>query len=922
VAKKRSRATPGPSTPATAPAQAPAARAPVRPTPAEMERARQDALIQLKIGRQAHYYSVAVSVALLIDGFLVLYIQPGLKITAAPILKTLFPAIFPLIGGLYLAAVGVQVKWQAERFSHAEAHFIVSWAALVYDVVLTYFFFARLGNFGPTGHWNLLPTFYPLTLVGIALPLIGMALTWQDWSQRKVASIVAAVAPISIAVALYLPEVTKNPVAAASGLAITFFGGAVLFQTSGSFLHLISSGTAVHEREVMQGGQGQLSAFAEDLQRKDQAMAFREMALIRREADAESSEAALQDKTRSYESDRAALDAFEADVRKRASELAQREQAALATAAKADSIRQATEDKETTLKLQIQQLATRQQRLIEREKSVGEQEAGLGQRELEVKGRADEHAQKSEELKALETRLASRQAQLEQKTAELMKLEADLRGRAGLASVASADRTSLASKTQEVAKREVELNSLRARLEDERQALLSRTKQLETSFEEAKKAREDLSRREHALTIRDLSVKQLETESQQKAEAARQLRTQYEEAVKKATERLKQLDEREGKVGVQVGEVDRIGNLLSSRETALKSKEAEVSRLRDELTRRERNLIERERTNEAKESELSIRQLSMAKWPEAAAGAAAAGGAASNVSDRERILDLREKQLKEKEQQLIRQRQEMAATIGGSGETTLAAPTLTRQTDRLPSGTPRLDDLLAGGFPPKAHVLLVGPAFTGKEILLYSFIAEGLRRGEPAVLVTTNRSPDEIAADIGKVTPQFKEYEQLGLVTWIDATNPSADGGSSPDGARVVVKGPSDHPGILTALVKAAKSAEKAKASSMRVGFLNLSTCLAQSDEKEAFSFFQNFVGILKARPALGVYLVDQGTVPDSRVEVAQSRIDGAIRFKQDRDRAYLSVQGLGDVQTRDWVEYRATNRQLIIGSFALERIR
>ncbi len=374
-------------------------------------------------------------------------------------------------------------------------------------------------------------------------------------------------------------------------------------------------------------------------------------------------------------------------------------------------------------------------------------------------------------------------------------------------------------------------------------------------------------------------------------------------------------------MGAQVGEVDRIGQLIASREAALKTKEAEVSRLRDELTRRERNLIERERTNETKESDLSIRQLSMSKWPEGTAPAQASSAAASLV-ERERVLDLREKQLKEREQQLLRQRAEATATIGGGEGTTLAAPTISRQTDRLPTGTPRLDDLLAGGLPPKAHVLLVGPAFTGKEILLYSFVAEGLRRGEPAVLVTTTRSPEEIAADIGKVSPQFREYEQLGQVTWIDASNPAAEPNGAKGGSRVVVAGPSDHSGILTGLVKAAQMAEKTKAPSFRVGFLNLSTCLAQSDEKEAFSFFQNFVGILKARQALGIYLVDQGTVPDSRVEVAQSRIDGAIRFKQDRDRAYLSVQGLGDVQTRDWVEYRATNRQLIIGSFALERIR
>ena len=918
MANKRSRATPGPSNSAAAPAAS--SRGPIRPSPAEVERARQDALIQLKIGRSAHYYSVAVSVALFIDAFLVLYLQPGVHFSAAPILRTFFPVIFPLFGGLYLSAIGLQVKWQAERFSHAEPHFIVTWVALAYNAILVFLFAARLTQYGPTGHWNLLPTLYPLTLLGVTLPLVGMALTWQEWSQRKIISIVAAVVPVPIALALYFPALTHSAIAAASALGTTLFAGAVLFQTSGSFLHLISSGTAVHEREVMQGGQGQLSALAEELGRRDQALSFREQTLIRREADVESSEAALQDRTRSYQADRTSLETFEADVRKRAAEAVQREQAAQAGIAKADAARQATDDKESTLKLQIQQLASRQQRLIEREKTVTDRETDLGKRELDVKSRGDEQLQKAEELKGLEARLGARQAKLEQKTSEMMRLESDLRAREGLASVASADRTSLAAKTQEVARREVELSQLRTKLDDDRQALVARTKQLEVSFEEAKKAREDLGRREQALTIRDLSVKQLETESTQKAEAARQLQAQYQDAVKKATDRLRELEEREGKVGIQVGEVDRIGQLLSARESSVKDKETEVGRLRDDLTRRERNLIERERMNEAKESELSVRSISLSKWPEMS-GPTSPAAAASQLAEREKMLDLREKQLKDREQQFLRQKAEAAATVGGT-EGTLATPTITRQTDRLPTGTARLDDLLAGGFPPKAHVLLVGPAFTGKEILLYSFVAEGLRRGEPALLVTTTRSPDEIAAEIGKVTSQFREYEQLGLVTWIDASNPAATQTTSKDGSRVVVQGPSDHAGILTAVVKAAQTAEKAKASRFRVGFLNLSTCLAQSDEKEAFSFFQNFVGILKARPALAVYLVDQGTVPDSRVEVAQSRIDGAIRFKQDRDRAYLSVQGLGDVQTRDWVEYRATNRQLIIGSFALERIR
>jgi hypothetical protein len=62
--------------------------------------------------------------------------------------------------------------------------------------------------------------------------------------------------------------------------------------------------------------------------------------------------------------------------------------------------------------------------------------------------------------------------------------------------------------------------------------------------------------------------------------------------------------------------------------------------------------------------------------------------------------------------------------------------------------------------------------------------------------------------------------------------------------------------------------------------------------------------------------------VSDAQVEALLGRMDGAIAFRQDRDKTFLSVRGLGEVQTHDWVECRATNRALIVGSFALERIR
>ncbi len=896
-------------------------RTTARPTPADLGFARDEALLQLKIGRSAHYYSVAVSVALLLDAFLVLYFQPSLKSISPKALVDLFPVVFPLVGGLYLSGVAFKLKWDASRFFFSETHFLVTLGALGLNGLLTFLFAARLVGFGPTATWNLLPTLYPLVLLGVSVPLVSLALVWTDWSNRKVAAFVAALAPVPIAFALYLPAASQNATASASALATTFFVSAALFQTSGSLLHLISSGTEAHEREVIRGGQDRIRLLAEELQQKDEALEFREQAIIRREADVESSELQVREERQALEQDRNGLAAFEKDARERAGAVAGREQELRALSARADTLQRTTTDRDAALRLREQELAARGQKLSERDRTLAEREGLASRRELETRARESELVQRAEEVRQVESRLEARRQQIERRDAESAHRETTLRARGGVATVASPARDELGRKTRELSQKELEVAGLRARLDEDREMLGRRSQEATAALAAARRTTDELARREQDLAGREAKLRERESEAAQRLEEANLREAQHTEGIQKAELRLREVEEREGQISSRVGEVDRIGHLISGREVTLKEKETHVAQLRGELQRRERDLIEREKTLEAREEQVSVRSLTLDRRferPVAGVAPAAVGG----LNERNRVLELRERQLREREQQIVRREYE-AAHAPAAAESTLAASPVRRLPDRLPTGNSRLDDLLVGGFFPKAHVLLVGPAFTGKEVLLYSFIAEGLRRGEPAILVTTSRSPEELAQDIGKVTSQLREYENLGLVTWIDASNPAAaPPGRQPETSRSVVRGPGDHAGILTALVRAAKKAEEAKAGAFRVGFLTLSTCLSQSDEKEAFAFFQNFVGILKPRNALAVYVVEQGTIPDARVEAVQGRIDGSLRFKQERGKTFLSVQGLGDVQTRDWVEVRATGRQLVIGSFALERIR
>ena len=64
--------------------------------------------------------------------------------------------------------------------------------------------------------------------------------------------------------------------------------------------------------------------------------------------------------------------------------------------------------------------------------------------------------------------------------------------------------------------------------------------------------------------------------------------------------------------------------------------------------------------------------------------------------------------------------------------------------ERVPMGTPGLDEMLGGGLPVGYSLLVVGPSGSGKTILSTEFLAEGVRRGEPGVIAAFEKSPSQL----------------------------------------------------------------------------------------------------------------------------------------------------------------------------------
>ena len=84
-----------------------------------------------------------------------------------------------------------------------------------------------------------------------------------------------------------------------------------------------------------------------------------------------------------------------------------------------------------------------------------------------------------------------------------------------------------------------------------------------------------------------------------------------------------------------------------------------------------------------------------------------------------------------------------AAVVRDDTGAMLKAPESPRSHTRLAMGVPHLDDMLGGGLPSGYSLLVAGPSGSGKTILATAFLVEGVRRGEPGVIVAFEQTPSQ-----------------------------------------------------------------------------------------------------------------------------------------------------------------------------------
>jgi KaiC/GvpD/RAD55 family RecA-like ATPase len=385
----------------------------------------------------------------------------------------------------------------------------------------------------------------------------------------------------------------------------------------------------------------------------------------------------------------------------------------------------------------------------------------------------------------------------------------------------------------------------------------------------------------------------------------------------------------------RLAEVDSRERDLVARENALRTRFEEIRIQAEEIERRRSPLEFKERELEAYEQQIQTRKQTLdveARRLEEIRREAGAGGTVTASDEARRVEDLRH-QLEQKEADLraregaVRERllelEKMSGKVAESEADRMHEEAVADvATAKVKSGVRRLDDLLFGGFPAGAQVLVNGPAHTGKDVLTRLFSVEGLRLGIPSIWVVTDKTWNQVREDLAGLYPKYAEAEKAGMIRFVDMYSRSVGSNQSAPGVRLLSSTDKAVLDQLGSAVNGFTEELKSRFQGYRLIFESVSTVTAYLDASSTFRFLQPFVGRRRIDAAAAFYTLETGMHSEADLETLEHMVDGSVNLKIEQLKTFLSVRGIAEAQSRAWIGYTFTKRSLNLGSFSLDHIR
>lgn len=560
-------------------------------------------------------------------------------------------------------------------------------------------------------------------------------------------------------------------------------------------------------------------------------------------------------------------------------------------------------------------------RLEEKEREIIDARSNASS--IEISGNAPEELQKSmEEVNRLRMNLDDLKFKLDSKERALIQREDELLAR---------EKRTTGSLSDE------DKNVL--------EAISEREKELKNLEETIRAKQKEINRFMEGIQIKDDRIKELENEVRMKSDLL-ELKEQEPSNFAgdpKDVKQLKEVLEKEYQTRVDMIE-DNYKTKMKSLENnmdSLKTRNEELEVMGDQLsaeklrvTLLERELKERMNEISFSEERLSRRQELMLKerkqldekmksMKESADGSTVSELNEELANRQKQLRDI-EKTLREKEEYLRKREKELERMRSSILDDEMKIEMMDEHEEdltRIRTGVRRFDDLTYGGFQPNSNYILFGPAYSGRRTFTNLFIAEGLKKGIPAIYVITQSTPNEVKDSLRTVIPKVDAYEDKGLIRFIDIYSKSM-GIEEEYPNTIYIDKPTNLDAIESAIGEIQEDF-KGKYKYHKMVFFSVSTLLTYIEPLSIFRFFQVLNAKNKRNNCVSIYAVDTGMHKQSDIQTLKHTMNGFIEFKLDDLKYYLRVEGGGDVMSRAWIEYSFTDKTLDLrGSFSLDHIR
>jgi KaiC/GvpD/RAD55 family RecA-like ATPase len=202
---------------------------------------------------------------------------------------------------------------------------------------------------------------------------------------------------------------------------------------------------------------------------------------------------------------------------------------------------------------------------------------------------------------------------------------------------------------------------------------------------------------------------------------------------------------------------------------------------------------------------------------------------------------------------------------------------------------------------PGSNILISGPAMTGKSDLAMTMLADGSRRSEGAVVMTTGDSADEVLEDYRARVDDLDE-SRVAVVDCRSEGSRSDD--RTPGGGYVYhVSSPGDLTGIGIGITKGLETLANNGAGNGRFALDSLSTMLTYTDRKTVFKFCHVLSSRFDSAGYVGLFTIDSEAHDDQTIQVIKQAFDGMVEVRDHEGARQARLLGLAG-QPTDWREF------------------